>query len=609
EDSNEFLYLSTIRHEPYFSLYSDEHNYLTTDQDGNIVYSFDVKLVTFSKSGEFVSEFGEGYGTGNYQFDDNWSAAFDSNGKMYVADYYNHRVMVYTSDKVFDFQIGTTDSSGNGNGEFNKPVDVAVNSYGVIYVVDQLNHRVQRFSSTGEYYGEVGTGVSGNSNGQFDNPTSIAIVSNDMDGRYYVADSGNHRIQIFSMMGYESSFTLDNQDSGRKLYQIALDSNGKLYVAYAGSNCGVQVYDNSGTFLYNIGTDASPAGVIGYLKYAKGVTIDNDDNIYISETNDGSIHKFSNDGTPIFRLGGSGVAPGDLSGPAAVDIDSNGNIFILEKYNARISVFTSSEAFSYSIYYTGSSNDQGVLNYPDDLDISNGKVYVADTFNSRIQVFNSSSGAYDYSIDCGGMPKGIKVDDSSGKIYASIEASDIIKVYSNSGNFEYTIGSGNSDDAPGSIDGPRSMDIDSDGNIYVAESNNDRVSVFSSSGVFQYSITYNFDYPIDVAVDNDKNIYVLDSSNGNIKAFSSDRKFKFVYGTSGEVDGSIAGNNLFSYPTSLVADNGKIYVADMENQRVQIFSYSISSYYVNDARIGIGTSTPDETLEVVGSVKIVDGNQ
>ncbi|KPA16221.1 hypothetical protein MHK_003572, partial [Candidatus Magnetomorum sp. HK-1] len=608
EDSNEFLYLSTIRHEPYFAFNSEEQNYLTTDQDGNIAYSFDNKLVTFSNSGEFVSEFGEGNGTGNYQFDDNWSAAFDSNGKIYVADYYNHRVMVYTSDKVFDFQIGTG-STGTGNGEFNKPVDVAVNSSGTIYVVDQLNHRVQRFSSTGEYYNEIGTGVSGDSNGQFNNPTSIALDSDESNQKFYVADSGNHRVQVFSMWGYESSFTLNNQDSGKTLYQLAFDSNGKIYVAYAGSDCGVQVYDNSGTYLYNIGTDASPSGVIGYLKYAKGVTIDNDDNIYISETN-GSIHKFSNDGTPIFRLASSGFAPGDLSGPSAVDIDSNGNIFILEKSNARISVFTSSEAFSYSIYYTGSSNDQGVLNYPDDLDVSSGKIYVADTFNSRIQVFNSSSGAYDYSIDCGGMPKGIKVDDSSGKIYASIEASDIIKVYSNSGNFEYTIGSGNSDDAPGSIDGPQSMDIDSDGNIYVAESNNKRVSVFSSAGIFQYSITYNFDYPIDVAVDNDKNIYVLDNSNGNIKAFSSDREFQYMYGSSGNVDGSIAGNNLFSYPSSLTVDNnGKIYVADKGNQRVQIYSSSISSYYVNDARIGIGTSTPDETLEVVGSVKIVDGNQ
>ncbi|KPA14471.1 cell surface protein, partial [Candidatus Magnetomorum sp. HK-1] len=604
DSAGDLSYYSTIRHEPYFSLSGEDQFYLTTDPDGNIIYSFQFKLLTFSSSGEYILTFGDGYGTGDYNFNCNWSATFDSNGKMYVTDTSNYRVMVYTSAKVFDFKIGTG-SSGTANGEFNKPIDVAINSAGKIYVVDRFNHRVQIFSNTGTYESQIGTGSSSTSAGEFDEPTSIEIDSND---KVYIADSNNHRVQVFSSSNaYDYSFTLNNQDSGRKLYQLALDSNGKIFVVYPGSECGVQVYSNTGTYLYRFASEVFPSGNPS-SDGAPGVTVDNDDNIFVSTL--GSIYKFTNDGTFIFKIGTSGREPGDFSGPVAVDIDSNGKIYILEQYNHRISVFTSSETFAYSIYNTGASNDPGVLYYPEDMDVSNGKIYVADTSNSRIQVFNSSSGAYDYSISCGSSVNGIKVDDNSGKIYASLTNSDVIQVYSSSGVFDYTIGSGNSDDAPGSIDGPKSLDIDADGNIYVAEANNDRVSVFSSAGVFQYSITNNLVYPSDVVIDNDKNIYVLDRYAGTFHVFSSDRIFQYTHCSLGEVDGSIAGNDLLSYPSDMAVDsNGKVYVADKSNNRLQIFSTSSTKYYVTEARFGIGTNSPDEALEVVGSVKIVDGNQ
>ncbi|KPA11983.1 conserved hypothetical protein, secreted, partial [Candidatus Magnetomorum sp. HK-1] len=604
EDSEGSLsYYSTIRHEPYYDLSGEDQYYLTTDPNGNIVYTFDFKLLTFSNSGAFVSEFGEGYGTGNYQFKDNWSVTFDSNGKMYVADTSNYRVMVYTSSKVFDFNIGTG-SSGTANGEFNKPIDVAVNSSGKIYVVDRFNHRVQIFSSTGTYESQLGTGSSSSNVGEFDEPISIEIDSND---KIYIADSNNHRVQVFSSSNaYDYSFTLNNQDSGRELYQLAIDSNGKIFVVYPGSECGVQVYSNAGTYLYSFASEVFPNGQPD-SEGAPGITVDNDDNIFVSTIL--SIYKFTNDGTQQFIITNSGREPGDLSGPAAVDIDSSGKIYILELYN-RISIFNSPEAFSYSICNTGGFSDKGVLNYPEDLDVSNGKIYVADTYNSRIQVFNSSSGTYDYSINCGSYVSGIKVDDNSGKIYASLRDLDVIQVYSSSGVFEYTIGSGNSDDAPGSIDYPRSLDIDADGNIYVADANNKRVSVFSNAGVFQYSITNNFVYISDVVVDNDKNIYALDSAAGTFHVFSSDRMFQYTKCTYGEVNGSIPGNDFLSYPSGMAVDNnGKVYVADTDNNRLQIFSASSLKYYVTDARIGIGTNAPGEALDVVGSVKIVDGSQ
>ncbi|KPA10462.1 hypothetical protein MHK_009333, partial [Candidatus Magnetomorum sp. HK-1] len=108
----------------------------------------------------------------------------------------------------------------------------------------------------------------------------------------------------------------------------------------------------------------------------------------------------------------------------------------------------------------------------------------------------------------------------------------------------------------------------------------------------------------------DQNIYVADYGDDNFQVFSSDGTFLYKYGTTGEsTDGSIAANDVFNGAAGIAVDkNGYIYVADYYNNRVQVYS-GANSYYVTDARIGIGTSDPEEELEVVGSVKIVDGSQ
>ena len=54
----------------------------------------------------------------------------------------------------------------------------------------------------------------------------------------------------------------------------------------------------------------------------------------------------------------------------------------------------------------------------------------------------------------------------------------------------------------------------------------------------------------------------------------------------------------------------KIYVADSMNNRIQIFStLDENMYVIETGNLGIGTTNPSEKLEVVGSIKIVDGNQ
>lgn len=87
-------------------------------------------------------------------------------------------------------------SEGSGDGEFSSPWSVAVDASGSVYVVDNTAGRVQKFTaeftSTGAFVATGGT--QGFGAGQFSAPMGVATDGGD---RVYVADTGNHRIQVF----------------------------------------------------------------------------------------------------------------------------------------------------------------------------------------------------------------------------------------------------------------------------------------------------------------------------------------------------------------------------------------------------------------------------
>ncbi len=136
------------------------------------------------------------------------------------------------------------------NNHFNNPFDVAVDKDGYIYVADEGNDRVQVFDSNRQYVRTIGeTGVPGSDFGHFDGwgPHHLAV---DSQGRLYVVDSGNQRVQVF-----------DNY------------ANGNAYLTTIGGSGGTQ----SGRFSNVIGIAVGP-----------------DDSVYTSEVhNNHRIQKFA----------------------------------------------------------------------------------------------------------------------------------------------------------------------------------------------------------------------------------------------------------------------------------------------------------------------------
>ncbi len=140
-------------------------------------------------------------GTGlEVPFDAPGGVAVDADGRLYVADFYNHRVLRFGSDGTLDRQWGVTDSTGNAPARFTYPTDVAVLPDGGFVVADAYNHRIKRYTAddTLGWMRPKNQNWADSTTGTFNVATAVTTGP---DAHIFVADFYNHRIQEFTPDG------------------------------------------------------------------------------------------------------------------------------------------------------------------------------------------------------------------------------------------------------------------------------------------------------------------------------------------------------------------------------------------------------------------------
>ncbi len=200
-----------------------------------------------------------------------------------------------------DAQDGADDPQ-DGEGEFKEPKGIAVGPGDVIVVADTGNHRVQVFDRDGTFVRMFGT--QGDGDGQLESPEGVGVAA---DGTIYVADTGNDRVQTFTPEGGFIEVLRDFSMQPKK------DADGNE----TGEE--EKVYADLAL--------AAPADV----------HVGPDGTLYIAQKGNNTVLVVpKGDMIKKWTVNNAG---GGLNTPVGVSVDSKGNIVIADSGNKRIAVY------------------------------------------------------------------------------------------------------------------------------------------------------------------------------------------------------------------------------------------------------------------------------
>jgi sugar lactone lactonase YvrE len=222
----------------------------------------------------------------------------DKDGNVWVTDGQGnkegtkgHQVFKLDPDGKVLMTLGKPGVAGNGPDTFNEPCDVITAPNGDIFVSDghsgqnptpppNANARIVKFTKDGKFvkeWGKLGSGP-----GEFKTPHALAF---DSRGRLFVADRGNHRIQIFDQDGK----LLDTWHQFSRVSGLFIDRNDNLYAIDSESSEARHPNWKTGVRIGTTKADKVTAFIPPHQNEkfegaaGEGVAVDPDGNVYAAE--------------------------------------------------------------------------------------------------------------------------------------------------------------------------------------------------------------------------------------------------------------------------------------------------------------------------------------
>ncbi|MFN2280965.1 MAG: NHL repeat-containing protein, partial [Anaerolineales bacterium] len=287
----------------------------------------------------------------------------------------------------------------------------------------------------------------------------------------------------------EAERSLDQLDlSYPRNLEVAPD--GSLYVVDTG-NHRVLHLTPEGDLINTWGEYGSQDTGIGALPTAFnepwGIAISPEGEVYVADTWNHRIQKFTADGEYLLSWGvfGQAETPDAFWGPRDVVVDDNGHVYIADTGNKRIAVFDTEGQFITEFGEVGYADGQ--FDEPSGLALdADGNLYVADTWNQRIQVFSPDingiaqvflnkwdvEGWYGQSLD----NKPYLTVGQDGLIYVSDPELSRIIIYAPTGEVLGLWGMEGQDQT--SLFFPTGLAVDQEGGIWISDTKNNRVQYF-----------------------------------------------------------------------------------------------------------------------------------
>ncbi|XP_015523719.1 RING finger protein nhl-1 isoform X2 [Neodiprion lecontei] len=269
---------------------------------------------------------------------------------------------------------------GSEAGCFTWPRGLAVGPDNSIVVADSSNHRIQVFDGNGNFVKEFGTYGSGE--GEFDCLAGVAV---NRIGQFIIADRYNHRIQVLDPSGrFLRAFGSQGSADGRLNYPwgITTDALGFIYVCDK-ENHRVQVFQSDGTFVGKFGSCGSGRGQLEHPHY---IAVSNTNRVIVSDGNNHRVQIFDVNGRVLTSFGSEGSEDGQFKFPRGVAVDDQGFIVVADSGNNRIQIFTPEGVFLRA--FGGWGSGDGEFRGLEGVAVTSaGNIVVCDRENHRVQVF------------------------------------------------------------------------------------------------------------------------------------------------------------------------------------------------------------------------------
>ena len=234
-------------------------------------------------------------------------------------------------------------------------------------------------------------------------PISAVLISS----RLYICDTVFNTVLVFDMVNGEAHRLAGDRGNGKILQanNIAVDGEGRIYVADKLRGA-VLVYGPDEQFLTAWGrpgeiqpvavavdsqslyvcdikkhqvevwdrTDGALQRQIGEMGTASGqfffptqIALDEQGNIYVTDTGNFRIQKLSPDGEPLMQFGQHGTGLGHFAWPKGMDVDGAGRVYVADARFANVQIFDPQGRLL--LFFGGPGPDRGNLDLPAGLRI------------------------------------------------------------------------------------------------------------------------------------------------------------------------------------------------------------------------------------------------
>ena len=254
----------------------------------------------------------------------------DSEGRIYIAD---GKVLAVF---IFNPQNGQVELIKNGQqARFRLITGLALDDADNLFVSDSELRHVLVFDKQHRVQASISEGMA--------SPAGLAI---DNENRFlYVCDTALDQVLVYDAdPPYKLLRTIGKSGAKHQLTtpgdfsyptNAAVDQDGNLYVSDT-FNDRLEVFDADGDFIRQFGKAGDGPG---YFARPKGIAIDGDGHVWVADAMQDRVQVFTPEGRLLIWMGGHGLLPGQFSALEGLTIDKQNRVITSEQFPGRVQIF------------------------------------------------------------------------------------------------------------------------------------------------------------------------------------------------------------------------------------------------------------------------------